>query len=96
MFFPEGTRTDEGDLGPLKKGAFHLATATRAPILPVGLRGAGAVLPVGDWRIRAGTIHLAIGAPIETEGYPDDDEGRQALSNTVSQALRSLMAAQTS
>ena len=95
-FFPEGTRTEEGILGPLKKGAFHLATATGAPILPVGVRGAGRVLPVGDWRVRGGRIHLALGDPIETEGYPDDDEGRQALSKAVSEALRSLMGAQTS
>lgn len=36
---PEGTRSRDGSIGKLKKGGFHLALGTRAPIVPVAIRG---------------------------------------------------------
>ncbi len=33
--WPEGTRSQDGRLLPLKKGVFHLALATRLPIIPI-------------------------------------------------------------
>lgn len=42
---PEGTRSRHGGLNPFKKGGFMLALQTQATIIPVGIRGAGQVLP---------------------------------------------------
>src|SRR6188474_1839665 len=36
---PEGTRSRDGRIGPLKKGGFHLALGTGAPIVPIAIRG---------------------------------------------------------
>lgn len=33
--FPEGTRRNTGQIHPFKKGAFHIAIASKLPILPV-------------------------------------------------------------
>ena len=39
MLFPEGTRTQDGNLQPFKTGAFRLALDTKSPILPVVIKG---------------------------------------------------------
>ena len=40
LLFPEGTRTPTGELQAFKRGAFHLAYDSGAPILPVAVIGA--------------------------------------------------------
>jgi 1-acyl-sn-glycerol-3-phosphate acyltransferase len=39
VLFPEGTRSRNGDLGPIKPGIAALATRARVPIVPAGLAG---------------------------------------------------------
>jgi 1-acyl-sn-glycerol-3-phosphate acyltransferase len=91
LMFPEGTRTPQGSLGPLKKGPFYLATAAKVPILPIALHGTGDVLRAGDWRIRPGKVVLRIGRPIPTAERGEGDEARASLMADTEQALRHLM-----
>jgi 1-acyl-sn-glycerol-3-phosphate acyltransferase len=66
---PEGTRSRDGRIGPLKKGGFHLALGTGAPIVPVAVQGTIDILPRGSRVMRTGrTVHVRIGAPISIEG----------------------------
>jgi len=90
LVFPEGTRTAEGQMGTLKKGAFHLALEAQVPVLPIGVEGSGKILPPHSLRIRPGTIHVRIGKPIETTGLKNDDAGRRALMAQVEDALATL------
>jgi 1-acyl-sn-glycerol-3-phosphate acyltransferase len=71
---PEGTRSRDGRLAPLKKGGFHLATGTRAPIVPVAIRGTIDVLPRGGKMMRTGLpVIVTIGAPIPVAGRRPDE-----------------------
>jgi 1-acyl-sn-glycerol-3-phosphate acyltransferase len=66
---PEGTRSRDGRIGPLKKGGFHLALGTGAPIVPVAIRGTIDILPRGGKVMRTGCpVVVTIGAPIDVEG----------------------------
>jgi 1-acyl-sn-glycerol-3-phosphate acyltransferase len=69
VIFPEGTRSTGEHLLPFKRGGFLLAVKMRTPVVPITINGSGAVLPRGDWRIRGGTIEVAIHAPIGVENY---------------------------
>jgi 1-acyl-sn-glycerol-3-phosphate acyltransferase len=66
---PEGSRSRTGEVGPLKKGGFHLARQTRTSIVPIAISGTFQILPPGasamshDVRVR-----VVYGAPIEVEG----------------------------
>jgi 1-acyl-sn-glycerol-3-phosphate acyltransferase len=48
MIFPEGTRSQEGDLLPFKEGAFRLSLETGVPILPIALAGTRNCRPKGS------------------------------------------------
>jgi len=45
MIFPEGTRSATGQLQKFKPGAFSLALAARAPLLPIVVEGTAHALP---------------------------------------------------
>jgi 1-acyl-sn-glycerol-3-phosphate acyltransferase len=45
LFFPEGTRSDSGELRPFKDGAFQLAMEAGVPVIPVALSGTHETLP---------------------------------------------------
>ena len=66
---PEGSRTRTGELGPLKKGGFHLALETGTPIIPVTISGSYDILPPETLAMRRGVeVVVRIGEPIEVEG----------------------------
>ena len=66
---PEGTRSRDGRIGPLKKGGFHLAKDTSTPIVPVAIRGTIDILPRGGRVMQTGkSVDVTIGAPIPVEG----------------------------
>jgi 1-acyl-sn-glycerol-3-phosphate acyltransferase len=71
---PEGTRSKDGQLGPLKKGGFVLAREVGASIVPVRIDGTREALPVGSSRIRKGkTVHVRVGKPIAVEGRATEE-----------------------
>src|SRR5690606_2821810 len=63
VVFPEGSRSRDGKLRPLKKGPFYLAQMAGVPILPVGIRGTEKVMPRGSLYVSPGVVHVAIGEP---------------------------------
>lgn len=69
MIFPEGTRSEDGNLKPFKKGGFIMAVDSGVPIVPVVLQGTRSIMAKGSWRINPGNVILSIEKPIDTAGY---------------------------
>lgn len=65
VIFPEGTRYRHGTVGPFNPGGAMLAKQSGFPVLPMA-HNAGQFWPGGSLVIRPGTVHVRIGAPIET------------------------------
>lgn len=86
---PEGTRSRTGKLAPFKKGGFILARQTKAIIIPVGIRGAGKILPPKtlDLHIKE-HVEIHLGKPIDTTEYKvtDRDLLIQDVANSISKA----------
>ena len=64
LISPEGTRSWDGKLSALKRGAFILARQAGAPIVCVTIVGAHERLPRGTIAVRPGRIRVSFSAPI--------------------------------
>ena len=95
LIFPEGTRTLDGKLGPIKDGASMLANKHKAAILPVYIRGTFNSWPKGKCFPRWARIRAWIGDPIQ----PVDAEGKaiptRELTRMLSEVLHAMEAAAT-
>lgn len=92
LFFAEGTRSEDGELGPFKKGAAAFALKSRLALVPIGVHGSLEILPRGFAVQQGGTIGVSIGKPIETRGrrFEDRDamtaELREAVAERIAEA----------
>jgi 1-acyl-sn-glycerol-3-phosphate acyltransferase len=70
---PEGERVTTGEIGPFNKGAFHLATALGAPIVPLFILIPKAIDPGKGLHARPGTVHVFVRPPIDTAAWRVED-----------------------
>jgi 1-acyl-sn-glycerol-3-phosphate acyltransferase len=80
LFFPEGTRSEDGRLRAFKKGGFHVASDMGLEILPVSITGSYRVLPKGTLSLLPGHIRITIQSPIDPAPFGED---RDALIRAV-------------
>lgn len=87
VMFPEGGRTRTGKLMPFKMGAFRLALAHGVPIVPVSIRGADEIWPVGRIIPRPGRLTVTYHPPIEVARI-DETASRSELKESARQLAR--------
>ncbi|HEX4015315.1 MAG TPA: lysophospholipid acyltransferase family protein [Frankiaceae bacterium] len=66
VIFPEGTRSQDGQIGSFKSGTARLAMSAGVPIVPIGLRGAYSAMPRGrGWPLPGRRpVSVRFGAPL--------------------------------
>lgn len=65
--FPEGTRSEDGEINRFHKGIFLIADALKLDILPLVIYGTGKVMPKHGWLIKKWPIWLKIGKRMTLE-----------------------------
>jgi 1-acyl-sn-glycerol-3-phosphate acyltransferase len=85
--FPEGTRSEDGQLLPFKKGPFFLAMQTGVPVVPVTILGTGAMLGKGSNRLYPGIAHVHFHAPIDPRQFRSREELLEAVRAVIASAL---------
>jgi 1-acyl-sn-glycerol-3-phosphate acyltransferase len=86
FFFPEGTRSDTGNLIEFKKGAFKFAVDMGLPVLPVTIIGTRDILPDKSIDLVPGNATMIIHPPIEIDGYTAATTGE--LAERAKQAIQ--------
>jgi 1-acyl-sn-glycerol-3-phosphate acyltransferase len=69
VFFPEGTKSKDGNIGRFKKGGFNIAYESKAEIIPVVLDTWNSIRPGGGLWIRDDKVWMKILKPIRYEEY---------------------------
>jgi len=87
LFFPEGTRSKDGQLLPFKPGGFAVAVETGVPVVPVTVNGSRAIMPSGDWKVRAGEIEIVLSEPIHIDPHLSKKMARETLLLRVQEAI---------
>lgn len=96
LIHPEGTRSDNGELGVLRKGAAVLAIESDVPIIPAYIKGAFEIYPKGKKlpklfnfrKMRKYPVEVTYGKPIFPQNLTVEELIRQ-----VELSLRTLQAA---
>jgi putative phosphoserine phosphatase/1-acylglycerol-3-phosphate O-acyltransferase len=70
---PEGTRSLSPQVGPFKKGGFHLARDAGVPIVPIVIRNAGEIMWRNATVAQEGTIEVVVHEPVPTDRWESAD-----------------------
>ena len=71
--FPEGTRSQSGEMRKFKEGAFVLAKRLKKPILPIVINGSGTTLPKNSFKFHGEThIEVTVLPPVMPESFGED------------------------
>jgi long-chain acyl-CoA synthetase len=88
LIFPEGRRTDAGEIGPFQPGVGMLASRLRIPVVPVRLEGLERVLHKSAKFATPGRARVIFGKPVGVEGGD-----YAAVAKQIEDAVRGLHAA---
>jgi long-chain acyl-CoA synthetase len=92
VWYPEGTHSKTGELGPLKQGTGMLLHRYPVPVVPVHIEGTRDALPPGRWVPRPGKhIQIIFGEPVDPRQLESEGEGDNPHERITS-ALRDKMA----
>ena len=92
VIFPEGERSDTGQLQAFKEGASKLAISARVPIIPVYISGSWAAWPKAKkYPLWYGKITCVIGSPLYSSAVKGHKkEAQQELTAALKKKLEAL------
>jgi len=64
LIFPEGTRSPTGKIQAARPGVGLISARTRAPVVPVKIRGSFEILPRGSGSFRCHQVTIEVGKPL--------------------------------
>lgn len=89
--YPEGERSWDGSIQPLRRGAVRVILKAGVPVVPCGVSGSFDVWPRWSRRIRRRPVRIRFGEPMEF-GRHDDREERERLLEETSIRIRRTLA----
>jgi 1-acyl-sn-glycerol-3-phosphate acyltransferase len=88
LFFPEGTRSKDGNLRPFKDGAFELAIQHGVPVIPGAVHGTGSALPKHGMVLKEHVdAWVQVMDPLDPAQYGSVDALREAARERIETAL---------
>jgi 1-acyl-sn-glycerol-3-phosphate acyltransferase len=89
VIFPEGGRSEDGQLQPFMGGAFFAAIKAQIDVVPMAIIGTYETLKMNTWHIKPRPLRLAVGRPVPTDGLTVRDT--ETLTAQVRQMVGKLI-----
>lgn len=92
VMFPEGTRSETGELGEAEMGVGMIAYRSGVPVVPAYVRGTNQVMPKGGG-MKLAQIHVRYGHPMRFVAPEGTKPGRaeyEAAAHQIMDAIRAL------
>jgi 1-acyl-sn-glycerol-3-phosphate acyltransferase len=89
--YPEGSRTENGEVGPMEKGVALVIRRAGVPVVPVAIHGSFEAWPKGYKIFRPHRVRMKYGKPIDFNGKKGDEIVRE-LEERVKGLLAELQA----
>lgn len=93
ILYPEGTRSQDGEMRAFKSGAALFAIELDVPVVPAYIEGTHLILPKGHYVPRTGPVTVRFGEPIEfgrrQAGETPREQRRRAV-ELLTQSIRIL------
>lgn len=89
VVFPEGGRSEDGQLQPFMGGAFFAAIKAQVDVVPMAIVGTYQTLKMNTWHIKPRPVWLIVGKPIPTTGL--NVREAEALTAKAREAIEGLL-----
>ena len=83
VIFPEGTRTNDGQVGRFKRGAFGIAEDLDLPVIPITLHGCFSLMPKGRFYAVHTPVSMHIGKEVRMSDFPDQETAIATIRQAV-------------
>jgi long-chain acyl-CoA synthetase len=83
LIFPEGKRTETGEMAEFRKGIGLLATRLNLPVVPMRMEGLFPLKQKKKHFAKPGTVQVRIGEPVRFESTDDAEEIAKRLQRIV-------------
>jgi len=83
LIFPEGKRTQTGEMAEFRKGIGLLATRLNLPVIPMRIDGLFGLKQKKQRFSKPGTVQVQIGEPVRFESTDDPEEIAKRLQEIV-------------
>ncbi|HEY9783858.1 MAG TPA: lysophospholipid acyltransferase family protein [Candidatus Obscuribacterales bacterium] len=92
MMFPEGTRSEDGELQSFRSGSFNLSQECNIPVVPIVIDGTHEILPKHAKGLRAGQkVRVKILPPVDPALFPGaPGKMRDHVHNLMQETLREM------
>jgi len=87
VIFPEGTRSEDGTIGPFKKGGHLLAVRAKAPMVPLTLIGTGSIIKKNSLIIKPGPVRIIISPPVFSDAINSKDKNGEKIMGDIRETI---------
>jgi 1-acyl-sn-glycerol-3-phosphate acyltransferase/long-chain acyl-CoA synthetase len=91
VFFPEGTRSRDGQLGIFRPGIGALLAGTKLQVVPCAIQGSFGAWPKGQRFAWPGRVRLVIGDARQYDGLPRNRQSHHEVANDLRSAVGALL-----